>query len=207
MNFIEFRNHFKDRPVFSLHEARLFYPDFYLNRLTDWQRKGYIRRVIKNHYVFTDSKLDKETMFFIANRIYQPSYISLESAFSYYRLIPEGVFTFTSVSSRKTTILRSEIGTFFYRKIRPDLIWGYDVIRSADNIPFKLAKTEKALLDYFYLNAHLKSADDFFELRFDEEELGRLIQRDIFNEYLAAFNNKQLEKRANTFLRYIYAQP
>ena len=38
----------------------------------------------------------------VANKIYSPSYISLETALSYYGLIPESVYALTSVSTRKT---------------------------------------------------------------------------------------------------------
>ena len=38
----------------------------------------------------------------IANRIYGPSYISLEYALAYYRLIPETVYTITSATTKIT---------------------------------------------------------------------------------------------------------
>ena len=48
-------------------------------RLSDWQEKGYIRKVINGYYVFTDLDIKEDELFEIANRIYSPSYVSLQT--------------------------------------------------------------------------------------------------------------------------------
>lgn len=50
----------------------------------------------------------------IANRIYQLSYLSLETALSFYSVIPEGVYALTSVSSRKTQTMHTPVASFIY---------------------------------------------------------------------------------------------
>lgn len=206
MNFIDFKNHFKNFVVFSVNDIKKIEPDFYLDRLTDWQKQGYIKKIIRNYYIFADLELNQELICIIANKIYQPSYISLEMALSYYHLIPEGVFSFTSVSSLKTTTLRTSVGTCTYRKIKPKLFWGYDLIQTTASIPYKMAQLEKAILDYFYLNPHLKTDEDFYELRINDHELRDILHREKLLAYLEIFDNKALKKRIDKFLKFIYAQ-
>ena len=90
--------------------------------------------------------MDKALLWFTANRIYQPAYLSLETAFSYHGLIPEGVYTLTSVSPRKTQEYHTPLGTFRYRHLLPRLYFGYDVLQARLN-PARLA-------DYQTLFAH-----------------------------------------------------
>lgn len=206
MNFIDFKNHFKNFVVFSVNDIKKIEPDFYLDRLTDWQKQGYIKKIIRNYYIFADLELNQELICIIANKIYQPSYISLEMALSYYHLIPEGVFSFTSVSSLKTTTLRTSVGTCIYRKIKPKLFWGYDLIQTTASIPYKMAQLEKAILDYFYLNPHLETEEDFYELRINDHELRDILHREKLLAYLEIFDNKALKKRIDKFLKFIYAQ-
>jgi len=96
MKFLELKNELKDFPIFSLNEIKNIDPNFYRRRLNEWQDKGYIKKVIRGYYIFSDLQLSEEILFKIANRIYSPSYVSLESALSYYHLIPVGSEKFLS---------------------------------------------------------------------------------------------------------------
>jgi hypothetical protein len=64
-----------------------------------------------------------------------------------------------------------------------------------------LAELEKAVLDYLYINAKLKTAADFEGMRINIDEFRSQINLEKFQKYLETFNNKQLSKRANTFLK------
>jgi hypothetical protein len=79
MKFLEFQNALKSYTVFSLTEIRKLAPRFYRTRLSEWQRKGYLQKVVKGQYTFSDLELGEETLFEIANRIYPPSYISFRA--------------------------------------------------------------------------------------------------------------------------------
>src|SRR4030043_614617 len=102
MNYLNLRGSLKNFSVFSLRDILRGEPGFHRRRLNEWQAKGYIRKVIKGFYIFSDLPLDELVLFEIANRVYKPSYVSLESALAYYQLIPESVFGVTSVSTRRT---------------------------------------------------------------------------------------------------------
>ena len=82
MKFLELKNELNDFPIFSLNEIRIIDPNFHRRRLNEWQDKGYIKKVIRGYYIFSGLQLSEEILFKIANRIYLPSYVSLESALS-----------------------------------------------------------------------------------------------------------------------------
>ncbi len=138
----------------------------------------------------------------IANRIYQPSYISLESALSYYDLIPEAVYTITSLTSNKTISFDTSEGNYSYRHIKPSIFFGYQVLEW-QGFPIKMAELEKVILDYLYLNTNIKIEQDFDGLRLNAEKIIEQWSEDRFNEYLVLFDSKALTTRATSFLNYL----
>lgn len=199
MNFLNFKNGLSPYLVFSLSDIFKIYPDFKNLQLNRWQKKGYLKKIIKGFYIFTDQEINEEILFLIANKIYAPSYISNEMALRHYNLIPENVYQITSVTTNKTYRLTSESTDFNYRKIRNDLFWGYRLVKY-QNQSFKIAEPEKALLDFFYLNSHLKSKEDFLGLRLNKEVFQEIIDLEKFRKYLANYRNQALLKRMNLFL-------
>jgi len=126
----------------------------------------------------------------------------LEMALSYYNLIPEAVYGVTSISSRKTNHFKSDFGEFFYRHVKPQLMFGYNLI-GYKGFNFKMAEPEKAILDYFYLNSSLNTEDDFAGLRFNSHEFNELADGAKLDHYLNLFGNKNMAKRFSRFLKYI----
>lgn len=188
--------------VFSVSDIRKIDPRFYPARLTEWQKKGYIKKIRRGYYIFANEDLNEESLFLIANRIYAPSYVSFESALSYYELIPEGVYFITSASGKKTSRFHTPIAEFTYRRMRPQLFFGYILQKQGDQA-YKIAEIEKAVLDYIYVNPRIVQDADFHEWRFNGEEF--LARADIqkFGKYAKAYNNKGLLARAERFLTLI----
>jgi predicted transcriptional regulator of viral defense system len=147
--------------------------------------------------------MNEFTSFAIANRIYEPSYISLESALRYYNFIPEQTFSVTSISTLKTNKFKTETDLFVYNNIIPDLFFGYEIVHFK-NFVFKIADREKAILDYLYFHRHFKTEKDIEELRFNIEEIKNTLNSDRLKTYLSKYNNKSFEKIINNFLNYIY---
>src|SRR3989338_8657454 len=54
----------------------------------------------------------------IANRLYHPSYVSLEYALAYYRVIPETVYTVTSVTTKITREFKIQGKRYDYSRIK-----------------------------------------------------------------------------------------
>jgi len=96
MQIIEFQKKLSMYPVFSLQDVQKIAPNFYRIQLDRWQKKGYIKRIKKGYYYFTDKEIDQNFLFYLSNKIYSPSYVSLEKAFQYYDFIPEEIFQITS---------------------------------------------------------------------------------------------------------------
>ncbi|MBU1322952.1 hypothetical protein KKE48_05865 [Patescibacteria group bacterium] len=202
MKFLELKNLLSRFVVFSLADIRKIEPGFYRSRLSEWQNKGYIKKIIKNYYIFSDNQVDEETLFYIANKIYNPSYISLEMVLAYYHLIPESIYGLTSITTKKTAIFKTKVGDFSYRSVKPELFFGYSLV-DYQGQKIKLAEVEKAILDYLYLNSHLKTESDFSELRLNLAELLASWNETKFNQYLTVFANKRLNVRAKNFINYL----
>ncbi len=201
--YIEFKNHFNKRPLISLVEINKAFPKLDKRRLTEWNKKGYIENVKRGFYRFGDQPLNQGTIYFIANKIYQPSYISLESALTYYQIIPEAVFSVTSISSLNTTKLNSSVGTLTYNHLKENLFFGYELIE-LNGLTIAFASPEKAILDYLYLHSNLISIEDFEGLRWNKQTIISFdIQR--FSDYLQLFNSRRLTKRYQLLMKYIHA--
>lgn len=202
MQFFDLKAQLKDFRVFSIEDIEKIDPSFHKQRLSEWQKKGYIKKLRQGFYMFSDLSVDEHVLFLIAHRIYQPSYISLEMAFSLYHLIPESVYTVTSVTSRKTNNFRTETGSFSYRHIKPELMFGYE-LREYDDHRYAVAEIEKAVLDYLYLNPHIRDVADFDGLRLNISEFKAQANMETFSKYLEAFKSKALSDRARTFITYM----
>ena len=205
MQFLEFRDKIKNLPGFSLNDIRKIDPLFHKRQLMDWLKRGYIRPFAGEYYLLADQQMDESLRFMLANRLYEPSYISLESALAYYHIIPESVLSVTSISSRKSKQFESDWGVLYYRSVKPLLMFGYEVIEPAPNRKYSIARLEKAVLDYLYLNAHISSIEDFEGLRWDKETLLPVVSGNPFRNYQNIFNKKTLDKRVYQLMRYLDA--
>lgn len=205
MRFREFEAYVKDFPLFNLNDIRKFAPDFSRRQLFTWNRKGYLRTIAAGYYTLAEKDIDESFLFMAANIIYEPSYVSLESALAYYQVIPETVLGVTSVSSRKTKEFSSEWGTFQYRSIKRDLLFGYNVIEINQHKKFKMAKLEKAVLDYLYLNPEINQVPDFEGLRWNKDQLQSMVDESLLNTYLEIFNKDALRDRVIMLKKYINA--
>jgi len=202
MRYLDLKQKLSDQLIFTANDIKKIDSNFYLSRLTEWQKKGYIKKAIKGYYIFSDIKLDEIALFAIANRIYSPSYISLESALRYYNVIPEGVFSITSVSTRNSYEFSTSIAKFKYRKENPVLFFGYHIIQK-DNYKVKIATLEKTLLDYFYLNSEFSAKQDIEELRFNLAMLSENLDKEELIKQLNRFNNKRLKQIISILLKII----
>jgi hypothetical protein len=117
----------------------------------------------------------------LANMIYGPSYVSLEWACQYYRLIPEKVTTVTSVTTQRTRKFQTPLGLFTYDHvpIRAFPV-GVSMIKFSDNQQALVASKEKALSDLLVIRRGSFSSEKHFkevlfeDLRVEEEDLDSL---------------------------------
>lgn len=203
MQFIEFQKQFLPHLIFSLLDIQKVYPNFSYRQLDRWEKKEYLLKIKQGYYTLSGKDLNRNFLYYVANRIYSPSYISLEMALSFYNLIPEEVFQITSVSTKKTNNFNTPLGNFNYRHIKPSIYFGYKLLDYEKKHNVIIAEPEKALLDYLYLNTQLRLDDDFKEIRINRTEFVDQINLEKFNTYLDAFENKSLVKRTKIFLNVI----
>jgi len=202
MNYNEFLKQFKDLRIFSINDIRLIEPEFNDLNLTLWNKKGYIIKIRNGWYTFADVNLKGLDYYLIANRIYNPSYISLELAFNHYGIIPEAVLTFTSVTTNKTMTFKTPFGEFKYHTVQPVLNWGYKLIEY-ESQQIKMAEIEKAILDFLYLNPKKNNLKDFSGMRFDIDAINSIINIDKLQRYQKVFASDSLFTRLHIFLEYL----
>jgi predicted transcriptional regulator of viral defense system len=117
--------------------------------------------------------------FLLANHIMGPSYISLDSALSYYGLIPERVYETSSVTPKSSRKFFTPAGMFSYTHLPlPYYSFGIKQEKLSDEQYVMMASPEKALFDKVATTSGLvlrsqKSAMDYLieNLRIDRDNL------------------------------------
>jgi hypothetical protein len=186
-------------PVFSKNDIILGKGALYDYQLTRWVKKGYLLKLKNGIYAFNKDygQIRGEA---VATVLYQPSYLSMESALSYYGFIPEMVYTYVSVTSKTNRTFDNKLGHFIYRHVKSTLFWGYEEVKT-DTGRYLIAEPEKAVLDYLYLNlSKINNEADFMNLRFNEDRIGEILNREKFFQYLQVFGLKKMTHWAHRCL-------
>ncbi|PIP27900.1 MAG: hypothetical protein COX29_04050 [Candidatus Moranbacteria bacterium CG23_combo_of_CG06-09_8_20_14_all_35_22] len=203
MNIFEFKKKVKELPYFETKELRLIlgsdFTSTTLVNLKNWVNKNYLIMLRRGLYAIAEELDDVDLMAF-ATKIYQPSYVSMEMALSFYGIIPEAVFTVTSVTTRKTKEFRTVKGNFSYQKIKKVAFGGYET-KKIGKISFNLALPEKAIVDFLYLNRNILNgqAEQFSEYRFNEDfkyDAKKML------DFAKAFQNKKVLFLTNNFIKH-----
>ena len=206
MNYQQFHNEMNAFPVFSTREIEKHFPGFNSRRLVEWQEKGYIQKLRNRYYFFTGNSVSERYLFFAANELYSPSYVSLESALSWHGFIPEGVFQITSCSSLKTQSFETPLGSFSYRHIKPTLFFGYK-LEEWNNHQISIAEPEKTVIDYLYLHHEIKELNDLEALRWNSTEMNNSLSMEKVDSYASHIGSKVLLTRLNILKEYLNANP
>jgi hypothetical protein len=136
-------------------------------------QKGDLIRVRKGLYIVGEEKRRGHyNSFVIANYMVEPSYVSLESALSFYGLIPEAVYTTTSVTTKIGSENKTPVGNYAFSYLKTDYFnFGFYQIKEGEH-KYLIATPLKALMDYIVLKKkEYKSVEDLEkDLRFDFDE-------------------------------------
>ena len=186
MNWAIFEKGLKEKklPIFTPLDIRRIFgvskvaATFLLHRYT--QRKLLIRL---KQGLYTIYDVDVPDLY-LANKLYEPSYVSLEFALSYHRVIPETVYEITSVTTKATRRFNALGKIFTYRCIKKEAFTGYLTGRQR-GLTFVIAEPEKAFVDLTYLRV-LRGKKPIS--RFDKEKMNS----DKALRYAKLFNNKKL---------------
>lgn len=147
MNFHTIRTKFLEQGV-DIFSTRDFInilgltPEIAAVKLSRYKKQGYLTSPRKGVYYFFDKPPDN---FVLANKIYNPSYLSLETILSKEGIIPETVYTITSVTTKATRQFVDNGIAYTYSRIKKEAYTGYCLDGDA-----QIAVPEKALADYLY---------------------------------------------------------
>ena len=128
------------------------------NKVADLERKGFVIRIKRNLYVVSSRVHNQEiSSELVANHLYGPSYVSLESALAHYGLIPERVYAMRSVCMRMRKNYDTPLGHFEFVKM-PSTYFPIGVRQEIVNnqYAFLIASPEKALCDLILYTNNLR---------------------------------------------------
>lgn len=169
-------------------------------QISRWEKAGKIIQLKRGFYILSEEyRKIAVCSQYIASVLKTPSYISLEKALEYHNLIPEAVYSYTSVTTGRQGKYISKFGTFDYRHIKTSLFWGYHSIELNRQIAF-IAEPEKALLDFFYLNKIQISSDYIDEMRLqslDKIDIAKMLK------YSERYQNKRVSDICKIAIQYI----
>ena len=119
------------------------------DKINEMVKKGLLTTVKKGFYIpGPNLDITKPLSFLIANHLYGPSYVSMESALSYWGLIPERVHETSSVTIKRTRLYRTPVGRFrYYHTGLPYYSYGLKSVKLTDRQVSLVASPEKALCD------------------------------------------------------------
>jgi len=150
------------------------------DKINHLKAQGYLESIKKGLYFagpqLTDIKPDR---MLVANHILGPSYVSLESALSFYGFIPERVYEVSSMTTKAPRSFDTKLGRFtYYRLPLPYYSFGLRMIHLPSEQHAVIASPEKALCDKIISTAGIlfrstKNAYGFFveSMRIDEAAL------------------------------------
>lgn len=183
------------RPIFTKEDIRTIFKNDVISaqQLSRWCQQGYLLR-LKNGVFLLDGHKKDVPQFLIANILYQPSYISLESALYEHGLIPDIPQSITSITTKKTWANNTKLGKFFYHKIKLNCFIGYAPYKNS-GYDVLLAEPEKAIVDFVYLNkSRLKKSGQLKETRFNHLTLKEKVSKEKMRNYGLLFKSPLLNK-------------
>jgi hypothetical protein len=135
MRFEQFKN-FLPLSVFTVVQAAQ--PNIQLAR---WHKAGKLIRLKRGVYQFADGQVDE---FSLAGYLYQPSYISLETALNNLGIIPDVSANVTSISPVTTKPSKQLRAPLFTARSAKIIFW-LAKIKDEAGIYYQIALPEKAL--------------------------------------------------------------
>ncbi len=164
--------------IFSLRDIENLFPEENLKTLKNnfgrWVKKNLLARLRRNLYELIEPGLKSNIPdVYVANKLYAPSYISLETALSIYSLIPDIAFHVTSLTTLPTREFKNKYGSFFYRSCQKKAFTGYRLMQY-EEFKILIADKEKALVDFIYFSLRQRRPLDFEEERFERDLINKL---------------------------------
>ena len=202
MKFIDLLPNLKKTIVFSVQDLKILDSNYDTSKTKRWVEKWYLIPVIRWYYTLGEYTNYPMISSHIANSIYKPSYISLETVLHRYGIIPEYPFTITSISTKKTKKFDTDFWNYSYNTVKPDLFWWYDIQKNWKE-KILIADLEKAIVDFLYLRKQYKDIQDFRWLRWNRQELKNKLDKNKLDTYAKLVGSPTIIKKINILTDYI----
>lgn len=175
-----------------------------------WINKGKIILLKNGFYVLKENwekEEDKASFLeYLANKLYEPSYLSCEYILSQFGLLSESVFGISSVSINPTKSFQTPLITFTYFSLSPKLFSGYTIKKFKNAFIFTASKP-KALFDFLYLRFLRREVVDrktIDELRINWENLKKQ-EFEEAQKFAAASTSRNVQELFNLIKKMYYA--
>jgi predicted transcriptional regulator of viral defense system len=170
------------RNIFNVQNDNTLYK--FLQRM---EEKKIIRRVANGKYLFM---FGNPSDFEVANYIVSPSYISFESALSFYGILSQFPYSITSVTTKKSVKNVFDDKEYEYSHIDKKFYFSY-----IKKDRFLIATPEKALIDQLYFTAKKLKSSTFL----DELDL-KSIDKKYFYDILKKYDYTPLKRLAGKYV-------
>lgn len=199
-----------DRDLLTDREVRMLFPEATPaarhNQVTRAVKAGALIRLRRGVYCL-NSALQRRGVhvFAIANHLYEPSYVSLESALAHHGLIPEAVYGITSVTPRNHARFENTFGIFSYERLATRVFAEGFERHEEDGHFFLIATPVKALLDWVFVHQkHFTKLHDLEEdLRLDLDtfaQKARLLKNQEILAYRDLYRRETVSKVVDLIL-------
>jgi hypothetical protein len=119
------------------------------DKINELTRQGYLLPIKRGLYIPGPKlRLSRPDPFLLANHLYGPSYVSLDSALAYWGMIPERVMETVSITTKFAKKYETAAGRFTYiHMLPPYYAFGIQQVTLTERQQVLIASPEKALCD------------------------------------------------------------
>ncbi len=178
---------------------------------TENARKVFVNRAVKSGEIirlkpglFCMAELYRKSTlhpFVLAASLHFPSHISLESALDYHGLIPEAVYTVTSVTSQRSRAFKNPLGNFSYQRVPTNLPRaGVEATKIDFQTWAFIASPLRAIADLLYLRREVNWKRDGLGFLLDSMRMDLDDLRNVSFKHFHAVNKSIRNKRTRSYI-------
>lgn len=146
-----------------------------------YKARNFVTQIKRGLYSLADA-IPSEL--YLANKLYEPSYLSREFALAFHGVIPEAVYELTSVTPKATRQFEKLGKNYSFRTIKKNAYTGYCLEKQGET-GFLIADPEKALVDASYFRM-LDGLQPLYRINKEKINSSRALT------YATLFGNKKL---------------
>lgn len=156
-------------------------------QLARWTESKQLIRLKRGLYLFPERPVDELVL---AGVMYQPSYVSLETALNLHGLLPDIPAQITNITPVTTNAFVTSLGTFTYSCLGAERYFGFSLEQDVQSgLYYNLAEPEKAVLDWLLVRRITQVTD----LRLDISHLD-VTRLTTYAQHFPAYLQRQVQE-------------